>query len=135
MAATEIQKKAIYPVVFVGLTILFLSAFLPFVEHWLQASVLPELGMTFEKGWQLTLESQSGALGAMNATYANAIDTFFHILKIALWMSIVIAFVAGYASIWFLMRYLKTHTTAVFIYYRLALGAVMIALLVSGRLT
>ena len=50
-------------------------------------------------------------------------------------VSIVIAFITGYASIWFLIRYLKTHTTAVFIYYRLALGAVMIALLVSGRLT
>ena len=93
MAATELQKKAIYLVVFVGLTILFLSAFLPFVEHWLQASVLPQLGMTFQKGWELTTESQSGASGSMNLTYSNAIDTFFRILKIALWMSIIIAFV------------------------------------------
>src|SRR6202007_673636 len=36
-------------------------------------------------------------------------------------VSIVVAFVFGYASIWFLLRYLKTHTTAIFIYYRLAL--------------
>src|SRR5437773_5553847 len=94
MAATELQKKAIYLVIFVGLTILFLSAFLPFVEHWLQASVLPQLGMTFtQKGWELTAESASGVSGAMNATYANALDTFFRILKIALWMSIIIAFV------------------------------------------
>jgi len=42
--------------------------------------------------------------------------------------------VFGYASIWFLLRYLKTHTTAVFIYYRLALGAFMIVLLASGYL-
>lgn len=49
-------------------------------------------------------------------------------------ISIVVAFVSGYASIWFLMRYLRTHTTHVFIYYRFALGAVMIALLVSGVL-
>jgi undecaprenyl-diphosphatase len=47
-------------------------------------------------------------------------------------VSIVVSFITGYASIWFLLRYLKTHTTAVFIYYRLALGAVMIALLASG---
>jgi len=47
-------------------------------------------------------------------------------------VSIVVAFVSGYASIWFLLRYLKTHTTAVFIYYRLALGALMIALLTTG---
>ena len=49
-------------------------------------------------------------------------------------VSIVVAFVFGYASIWFLLRYLKTHTTAVFIYYRLALGAFMIVLLASGYL-
>jgi undecaprenyl-diphosphatase len=47
-------------------------------------------------------------------------------------VAIVVAFISGYASIWFLMRYLKTHTTHVFIWYRFALGAVMIALLVSG---
>ena len=47
-------------------------------------------------------------------------------------VSIVVAFVTGYASIWFLLRYLRTHTTHVFIYYRYALGAAMIALLASG---
>lgn len=47
-------------------------------------------------------------------------------------VSIVVAFLSGYASIWFLMRYLRTHTTQVFIWYRFALGAVMIALLMSG---
>lgn len=49
-------------------------------------------------------------------------------------VSIVVAFVSGYASIWFLLRYLRTHTTFVFIWYRLALGAVMIALLAGGML-
>ncbi len=49
-------------------------------------------------------------------------------------VSIIVAFVSGYASIWFLIRYLKTHTTLIFIYYRLALGALMIALLVTGFL-
>jgi undecaprenyl-diphosphatase len=48
--------------------------------------------------------------------------------------AIVVAFVSGYASIWFLMRYLKQHTTHVFIWYRLALGVVMFALLMSGYL-
>jgi undecaprenyl-diphosphatase len=50
-------------------------------------------------------------------------------------LSIVVSFISGYASIWFLIRYLRTHTTHVFIYYRFALGAVMIALLVSGTIT
>ncbi len=49
-------------------------------------------------------------------------------------ISIAVAFVSGYASIWFLLRYLKTHTTHVFIYYRYVLGAIMIVLLASGYL-
>src|SRR5438067_6322673 len=49
-------------------------------------------------------------------------------------ISIVVSFVTGYASIWFLIRYLKTHTTRVFIWYRFALGAVMIVLLATGWL-
>jgi undecaprenyl-diphosphatase len=49
-------------------------------------------------------------------------------------IAIVVAFVSGYASIWFLINYLKRHTTHVFIYYRLVLGVVMFALLASGWL-
>jgi undecaprenyl-diphosphatase len=47
-------------------------------------------------------------------------------------VAIVVAFISGYASIWFLLRYLRSHTTHAFIYYRYVLGLVMIALLVSG---
>ena len=50
----------------------------------------------------------------------------------AIIISIAVAFVSGYASIWFLLRYLRTHTTQIFIYYRFALGAVMIVLLAAG---
>jgi undecaprenyl-diphosphatase len=49
-------------------------------------------------------------------------------------LGIVVAFITGYASIWFLIRYLRTHTTAVFIYYRYALGALMLTLLATGYL-
>jgi undecaprenyl-diphosphatase len=49
-------------------------------------------------------------------------------------VGIVVAFISGYASIWFLIRYLRTHTTAVFIYYRYALGALMLVLLATGYL-
>jgi undecaprenyl-diphosphatase len=49
-------------------------------------------------------------------------------------VAIVVAFIFGYASIWFLIRYLRTHTTHVFIYYRYALGAAMIAMLMTGYL-
>ena len=50
-------------------------------------------------------------------------------------VSIVVAFISGYASIWFLIHYLKTHTTSIFVYYRLALGTMMIVLLLAGYLT
>ena len=49
-------------------------------------------------------------------------------------VSIVVAFISGYASIWFLIRYLRTHTTHVFIYYRYVLGLVLIAMLATGYL-
>jgi len=50
-------------------------------------------------------------------------------------VAIVVAFISGYASIWFLLRYLKTHTTHVFIYYRYVLGIVMIVLLALHKIS
>ena len=47
-------------------------------------------------------------------------------------IAIVVAFLSGWASIWFLLRYLRTHTTHIFIYYRYALGAILAALLLSS---
>jgi undecaprenyl-diphosphatase len=52
-----------------------------------------------------------GQLGAMNVA-----------------ISVISAGIVGYAAIDFLLRYLRTHTTSIFIYYRIALG---IALWVS----
>jgi undecaprenyl-diphosphatase len=49
-------------------------------------------------------------------------------------IAIIVAFISGYASIWFLIRYLRTHTTHVFIYYRYVLGIAMIAMLATGYL-
>lgn len=47
-------------------------------------------------------------------------------------VAIVVAFISGWASIFFLLRYLRTHTTHIFIYYRYALGAVLAALLLTS---
>ena len=47
---------------------------------------------------------------------------------IALVLATLIAFVTGYASIAFLLRFLVRHTTAVFVAYRVALGALVLAL-------
>jgi undecaprenyl-diphosphatase len=49
-------------------------------------------------------------------------------------IGIVVAFFSGWASIYFLLRYLRTHTTHAFIYYRYALGAVLAILLLTGYL-
>jgi undecaprenyl-diphosphatase len=50
----------------------------------------------------------------------------------SIFVAVAVAFLSGYASIWFLLRYLKSHTTHVFIWYRYALGLLMIVLLASG---
>ena len=42
------------------------------------------------------------------------------------------AFVSGYAAIAFLLRFLVTHTTAVFVVYRVVLGAVVLALVAAN---
>ena len=50
----------------------------------------------------------------------------------ALTLATVFAFIFGYASIAFLLRYLVTHSTLVFVVYRVALGALTIALTAAG---
>ena len=87
--ASDLQKKAIYFVIFVGLIVLILSS-LPVFESWLQTAVLPEIGLVFSKGWTLT-EASAGQ--PMNVTYAAALDAFFRIITIILWMAAVIAVV------------------------------------------
>jgi undecaprenyl-diphosphatase len=47
----------------------------------------------------------------------------------------IVSGLVGYASIWFLLRFLRTHSTGVFIVYRLIVGAVIIAALVGGYIS
>lgn len=44
----------------------------------------------------------------------------------------IVACVVGYASIWFLLNYLKRHSTGVFIGYRLVVGLLILLLLFKG---
>jgi undecaprenyl-diphosphatase len=53
----------------------------------------------------------------------------------ALAVGTIISGIVGYLSIWFLIRYLRTHTTGVFIGYRLIVGAAILLLLFMGRIT
>src|SRR2546430_14972808 len=47
----------------------------------------------------------------------------------------IVSGIVAYASIWFLLRFLRTHTTAVFIGYRLLVGGAILIMLFSGRLS
>jgi undecaprenyl-diphosphatase len=49
-------------------------------------------------------------------------------------VAVVFAFVVGLASIHWLMRWLSNHSTYIFIYYRIALGVLLIVLLSTGVL-
>ena len=49
-------------------------------------------------------------------------------------LATVLAFVVGYASIAFLLRYLATHTVYVFVAYRIAVGALVLALVSTGTI-
>ena len=47
-------------------------------------------------------------------------------------LATIAAFVVGYASIAFLLRWLARHSTAVFVAYRVALGVLVLALAGAG---
>jgi undecaprenyl-diphosphatase len=47
----------------------------------------------------------------------------------------IVSAIVGYASIWFLLRFLRTHTTGVFIGYRLILGSLILFLLFTARIS
>jgi undecaprenyl-diphosphatase len=51
---------------------------------------------------------------------------------LAILVATAVSFVFGYASIAFLLRFLKTHSTFVFVGYRIVLGLVLVALLAAG---
>jgi undecaprenyl-diphosphatase len=61
-----------------------------------------------------------------------AIHKLPHGSGLPLAVATVTAGVVGYASIWFLLRYLRTHSTAVFIAYRLIVGTAILASLWLG---
>jgi undecaprenyl-diphosphatase len=47
----------------------------------------------------------------------------------------IVSGLVGYASIWFLLRYLRTHSTGVFIAYRVIIGVAIIVALVGGYIS
>ena len=47
----------------------------------------------------------------------------------------VVSAVVGYLSIWFLLRFLRTHSTGVFIGYRILVGGAILIMLFMGRIS
>ncbi|HEY3037801.1 MAG TPA: undecaprenyl-diphosphate phosphatase [Pyrinomonadaceae bacterium] len=47
----------------------------------------------------------------------------------------IVSGAVGYASIWFLLRFLRTHSTGIFIVYRLIVGAAIILALLGGYIS
>jgi len=47
----------------------------------------------------------------------------------------VVSGVVGYASIWFLLRYLRTHSTSIFIVYRVIVGIAILVALSAGYIS
>lgn len=55
--------------------------------------------------------------------------------QLPLIVATVVSGIVGYASIWFLLRFLRTHSTLVFIIYRLVVGAAIIGALLGGYIS
>jgi undecaprenyl-diphosphatase len=72
----------------------------------------------------------SGLLELREALHKLPSDTLM-----TLALGTLISAIVGYASIWFLLRFLRTHTTGVFIGYRLLVGAAILVMLFTGRLS
>ena len=101
-------------------------------------------GCTITGGLFMGLNRETAArfsfLLSLPAIFAAGIFEFRHAFHepagnpVTLGVATFVSFVVGYASIAFLLGYLKKHTTWLFIIYRLALGGILLALLLGGRL-
>jgi undecaprenyl-diphosphatase len=85
------------------------------------------LGMTRESAARFSF------LLSMPAVFASGLLEFKESIKyldshnlLILIVATAVAAISGYAAIAFLLRYLRTHTTYIFVFYRIVLGAAMI---------
>ena len=64
-----------------------------------------------------------------------ALHVLPHGSLVTLAVGTIVSAIVGYASIWFLLRFLRTHTTGVFIGYRLLVGGAVLIMLLGGRIS
>jgi undecaprenyl-diphosphatase len=104
-------------------------------------------GVTITGGLLLNLDRASAArfsfLLSLPSVFAAAVLEFYHTWHIVasspsdvmnLVVATVVAGISGYASIAFLLSYLKKHTTSIFIIYRIAAGVSVLLLVSAGLL-
>jgi undecaprenyl-diphosphatase len=54
---------------------------------------------------------------------------------VAVAVATLVSFLVGYGSIWFLLRFLRTHSTGVFIAYRFIIGTLILVGLWGGYMS
>jgi undecaprenyl-diphosphatase len=72
----------------------------------------------------------SGALELKEALHKLPDGTYFPLI-----VATIVSGIVGYLSIWFLLRFLRTHSTGIFIGYRLVVGALIMLALFGGYIT
>jgi undecaprenyl-diphosphatase len=72
----------------------------------------------------------SGALELKEAIHKLPDGTYLPLI-----VATIVSGIVGYASIWFLLRFLRTHSTGIFIVYRLIVGAAIIGALAGGYIS
>ena len=72
----------------------------------------------------------SGALELKEAIHKLPDGTYLPLIA-----ATIVSGVVGYASIWFLLRFLKTHSTGIFFVFRLIVGAAIILALTGGYIS
>ena len=90
------------------------------------------LGLTRESAARFSFLLSIPAVVASGLYELKEIHGRFELGLGSLVISTVVSFVVGYAAIAWLLKYLMRHTAMVFVYYRIALGLLLIFLLMNG---
>jgi undecaprenyl-diphosphatase len=116
---------------------------------WQSVALIPgssRSGTTLTGALSLGLKREDAArysfLLAIPATTLAGVFELKHLLEatgprpsaLALWTGTLVAFVSGWASIAWLLRFLRTRSTLVFVVYRVVLGVTLLGLLQAGVL-
>ncbi len=72
----------------------------------------------------------SGLLELREAIHKLPADSYLPLI-----VATIVSGLVGYASIWFLLRFLRKHSTAVFVAYRLIVGGAIVFALIGGYIT